>query len=73
MVFHKPGLFRTQFRNLPTGAAYWLVSNTAVAPLIKVGPEAKAGALATDAITQTAITDVSVAVAQVPYGFLHNG
>lgn len=69
-VYHKVKVTRCQFRKLPKAAVYWLNTNTAVAPSIKVAARAKAGALSTDKITQTAVADVSVSCVRVPPGFL---
>lgn len=66
MVFRRTKVARTTFRKLPQGALYWLSTAVNVAPSIKVGRHAKAGALASGAITQTAVADATVAVVRVP-------
>lgn len=69
-VYHRKLVSHSTFRKLPFGAVYWLGSNTATAPLVKVGRAAKAGAFSTDKITQTAVADTSVDVVRVPDVFL---
>lgn len=66
MVYRRTKVSRSTFRKLPQGALYWVASAVNVAPSVKVGRHAKAGALANGAITQTAVADATVAVVRVP-------
>lgn len=70
MVYRRKMVSRSQFRKLPFGAAFWDADTVNVAPSIKVGRAATAGAFVTDHITQTAWVATDAAVVRVPQVFL---
>lgn len=71
MFYRRKKVERSYFRKLPTGAPYWLSSNIATSPFIKVARRSRISGWSpvTGLATLTAITDVGVAVVKVPQVF----
>jgi len=70
---HTQRKYRTQFRRLAFGEAFWLASNIATTPFVKLGRASYLGGWAASpdgSATETAVTDTSVAVVRVPGVFL---
>ena len=70
---HTQRRYRTQFRRLAFGEAFWLASNTSVAPFIKKGRTSYLAGWAASpdgSATLTTVADTSVAVVRVPGVFL---
>ena len=62
---------RTNFRKLPFGTAFWLASNTTVAPFVKISRTGYASGWNADgSLNETAVSDSTVAVVYVPDKFL---
>jgi hypothetical protein len=73
MVTHTQRHYRTQFRKLAFGQAFWLASNPGVGPFIKRGRTAYLGgwnATPDGSPILTTVSDTSVAVVRVPEVFL---
>ena len=69
--YHQVKKYRTQFRRLAFGEAFWLASNLTVAPFVKFSRTGYMGAWAANGTdTETAVADTSVAVVRVPGTFL---
>ena len=74
-VYNKKRVYRSQFRDLARGQAYWLSTNLATAPSVKATRTASLSGwtTTTGAPTLSTVADVSVAVGRVPQQFLgHN-
>ncbi|HXJ57993.1 MAG TPA: hypothetical protein VNU68_15160 [Verrucomicrobiae bacterium] len=69
--YHQVKKYRTQFRRLAFGEAFWLASNLTVAPFVKLSRTGYLGAWAADGSdTETAVSATNVAVVRCPGVFL---
>jgi len=66
MVFRRTKRSRSTFRRLPFGASYWPSSNLTGAPVMKISRTTTAGALASNTITGTTVSDITIAVTRTP-------
>ena len=66
MVKRRTMVSRSTFRNLPSGALYWVATALNAGPLVKVGRRLVATGFSTDHLTTATSSDTSAAVVRVP-------